>query len=185
MPSGVSTPTPDQRAHAFLCGAVQIGERVEFVNQPFCMYPTQCMLADGELASIVTDNHHVAQQSVRLDAAPQRAFGGDADRVGRDLQGADAKAVEMHLPGSLIGELRLPMCRQLVDDGPGQGALTHIVQRRLIDDVVCVSGAQQVEKVQPALAGPRAEPGEVVVADLRAEPILAGVAGAGHRSRNP
>ena len=36
--------------------------------------------------------------------------------------------------------------------------------------------AQQIEEVQPALARPRAEPGEVVVADLRAEPVLAGVA---------
>src|SRR5512133_1241077 len=136
------------------------------MDQPFCMHPTQRMPADGELASVVTDDHHIAQQSVRLDAAPQRAFGGYADRVGRDLQGADAKAVEMHPPGSLIGELRLPMCRQLVDDRPGQGALTHVVQRRLIDDVVWVPGAQQIEKVQSALTRPRAEPGEVVVADL-------------------
>ena len=30
---------PDQRAHALLRGAVQIGERVEFVDQPFCMHP--------------------------------------------------------------------------------------------------------------------------------------------------
>jgi hypothetical protein len=115
----VSIEPPDQRADAFLRGTVQIGEHVEFVDQPFCMHPTQRMPADGKLASVVTDDHHIAQQSVRLDAAPQRAFGGDAGRVGRDLQGADAKAVEMHPPGSLIGELRLPMCCQLVDDRPG------------------------------------------------------------------
>ena len=46
---------------------MQIGERVEFVDQPFRMHPTQRMLADGELASVVTDNHPIAQQSVRLD----------------------------------------------------------------------------------------------------------------------
>jgi hypothetical protein len=34
------------------------------------MHPAQRMLADGELAGVVTDNHHIAQQSVRLDAAP-------------------------------------------------------------------------------------------------------------------
>ena len=62
-----------------------------------------------------------------------------ADRVGRDLQGADPKAMEMRLPGSLIGELCQLMRRQLADGRPGQGAPTHIVQRRLIDDVVGVS----------------------------------------------
>ena len=72
---------PDQRAHALLRGAVQIGERVEFVHQPFCMHPAQRVLADGELAGVVTDNHHIAQQPMRLDAAPQRPFGGDAGRV--------------------------------------------------------------------------------------------------------
>jgi hypothetical protein len=138
----VSVEPPDQCAHALLRGTVQIGERVEFVDQPFCVNPTQRMSADGELASIVADNHHIAQQPVRLHAAPQRAFGGDAERVGRDLQGADAEAVKVRQPGRLIVEPRLPMCRQMIDDRPGQGALTHIVQRGLIDDVVCVPGAQ-------------------------------------------
>jgi hypothetical protein len=39
------------------------------------------MLADGELAGVVTDNHHIAQQSMRLDAAPQRSFGGRPGRA--------------------------------------------------------------------------------------------------------
>jgi hypothetical protein len=48
-----------------------------------------------------------------------------------------------------------------------------------------VSGAQQIEKVQPALARPRAEPGEVIVTDLGAEPVLAGVTRAGIIHRDP
>jgi hypothetical protein len=35
-----------------------------------------------------------------------------------------------------------------------------------------MTGPQQVEEIQPALRGPRAEPGETVVADLRAEAVL-------------
>jgi hypothetical protein len=50
-----------------------------------------------------------------------------ADRVRRDPQRGDAKAVEMRLPGNLIGEPRLPMDSQLVDDRPGKGASVHIV----------------------------------------------------------
>ena len=62
----------------------------------------------------------------------------------------------MRLPGRLIGEPLLPMCRQLIDDRPGQGTPTHIVECRLIDDVVCEPGPKQIEKVQSALAQPRA-----------------------------
>ena len=42
-----------------------------------------------------------------------------------------------------------------------------------------------VEEVQPALAGPCAEPGEVVVADLRAEAVPAGMARTGVVHRDP
>ena len=40
-------------------------------------------------------------------------------------------------------------------------------------------GAQQIEEIQPALRGARAEPGEPVIADLRAKPVLAGMARTG------
>ena len=129
-------------------------------------YSAERVSTDIELASIIADNHHLAQQPMRLDAAPQRPFGGDTDWIRRDLQRTDAEAVEMRLPGGLIGEPCLSMGGQPMDDGPCQGTATHIVQRCLIDDVVGVSGAQQIEEVQPALARPSAEPGEIVVADL-------------------
>jgi len=85
----------------------------------------------------------------------------------------------MHLPGGLIGEPCLSMGGQLMDDGPGQGTAAHIVQRRFVDDIVGVPGTQQIEEVQTALARPGAEPGEIVVADLRAEAVPASVTRAG------
>jgi hypothetical protein len=48
-----------------------------------------------------------------------------------------------------------------------------------------MAGTQQVEEVQPALARRRAEPGEAVVADLRADTVGALVAGAGVVHRDP
>ena len=75
--------------------------------------------------------------------------------------------------------------RQLADHGSGEGTATHVAQGRIIDHVVGVSGAQQIEEVQPALAGPRAEPGEAVVTDLCAEAILSGVARASIVHRDP
>jgi hypothetical protein len=46
-------------------------------------------------------------------------------------------------------------------------AYRHIGQRRVVDHVVGVSGTQQREEVQSALAAGGAEPGEVVVCASR------------------
>src|SRR5260221_3916252 len=48
--------------------------------------PAQAMLADIELPGVVADDHAVAQETVGLNAAPQRAFGGDQHGVRIDLQ---------------------------------------------------------------------------------------------------
>src|SRR5688572_320471 len=48
-----------------------------------------------------------------------------------------------------------------------------------------MASPQQLEKVQPALAGRRAKPGEVVIADLRAGPVRGLVAGPGVVDRDP
>src|SRR3954468_13039842 len=48
-----------------------------------------------------------------------------------------------------------------------------------------MTGAQEFQEVQPALAGRGAEPGEVVVADLRAGPVRGLVAGPGVIDRDP
>ena len=74
---------------------------------------------------------------------------------------------------------------QRCDHRPGQGALAHVGQRLGIDHVIGVAGAQQIEEVQPALAGRGAEPGEVVVADLRADAVRRFVARAGVIHRDP
>src|SRR5687768_7575655 len=48
-----------------------------------------------------------------------------------------------------------------------------------------MASPQQLEKVQPAFAGRRAKPGEVVIADLRAGPVRGLVAGPGVVDRDP
>ena len=76
----------------------------------------------------------------------------------------------------MIGELPLRVRLQQLDHRPCQGMLAHVLQRRRVDDVVGVAGLQQLEEVQPALAARRAEPGEAVVAELRADAVDAAVA---------
>ena len=61
---------PDQRAHPLLSGTMQVGEGIEPAHQSFCMNPAQRMVSHCELSGIVTQHHGVAQEVVRVDAAP-------------------------------------------------------------------------------------------------------------------
>jgi len=46
-----------------------------------------------------------------------------------------------------------------------------------------MAGAQQIQKVQPALRRPGGEPGEAVIADVRGVFIAPGVAGSVYRPK--
>jgi len=78
-------------------------------------YSAQRVPADVKLPGVIAQNHRVAQKLMRLNAAPQRRFGGNPDRVGRDLQRGEAEPVEMRQPRGLISEPRLWSRRQKGD----------------------------------------------------------------------
>src|SRR5712691_3800631 len=82
---------PDQCAGSALGHALLIGEGVELVNQALGMDPAQAVPADIELTGVVTDNNGVGEKTVRLDAAPQGALGGDQHRIGAHLESADTE----------------------------------------------------------------------------------------------
>ena len=147
--------------------------------------------------------HHRAVHRSREERAWWRQAGIDPIKVarrlwketrGRDHHGQrtaqrqesrDAELVEMRGPGDLGGEDPLGMFGQAGDHRPGQGALSHVGQRRGIDDIIAVAGAQQLEKVVAVLRIRGAEPSEVFIADLRAEAIRGLVASAGVVHRDP
>jgi hypothetical protein len=170
------------------------GERLQLVHQALGMDPTQSMLANVELSGIVTDHDGVADEPVCIYRAPQGAFGGGAHRIGSRSEPMPRKAVsrlgghcrtgkaeplKMARPGFLIGKLALLMRGQSLHQRSGQGMITHVVQRRVVTYIAGVIRPQQVEKVQPALAGSGAESGEGVVADLRADGVGTAVTGTG------
>jgi hypothetical protein len=99
------------------------------------------MAPHHELTRVVADHHRVGQEAVRLDGAPERSFGGDAHRIGADLQIGDTKPLKMAHPGGLVREGVLRMRGQPLNDRPGQGTVTHVGQRLGIDHVVCMAGA--------------------------------------------
>src|ERR1019366_4376607 len=81
--SEVRVEVPDETTNPRLGGAMLVVERIQFMPQPFRVDPTQRVPADVELPGIITQNHGIAQEFVRLNAAPQRTLGGDPDRLAR------------------------------------------------------------------------------------------------------
>ena len=61
----------------------------------------------------------------------------------------------------------------------------HIGVGCVIQCVIGMTGAEQIEAVQPVLRGPRAEPGKPLIADLRTKPVLPGMARAGIINADP
>ena len=61
----------------------------------------------------------------------------------------------------------------------------HVGECRIVDHIVGETGPQRLKKVQPALAARGAEPGEIVIADLRADGVGATMAGTGVVHRDP
>ena len=90
------------------------------MNQAFGMDPAEAMPAHVELAGVVADDHGVGEQAMRLEAAPQSAFGGDQRGIGMDLQGRDAEPVQVGVPRRPIGEDAIGMLAQAGDDGSGE-----------------------------------------------------------------
>ena len=143
------------------------------------------MAAEPELSGVVTDDDGVGEQPMGLDAAPEGAFGGDQHRVWHHLERRDAEPVEMGQPRRPVGEALVGMLGEQPDDRPGERAAAHIGERFGVDHIIPVTGAQQLEEVEPALGAGRPEPGEAVVADVGAEAVLRLVAGAGIVDRDP
>ena len=108
-------------------------------------YSAQGVMADRELAGIITDQHGIRQKAVGLDAAPQRPLGGDQRRVGGHPQRRDAEPVEVPLLGGLIGEVPVGMLGQALEDRAGQVAAAHVGQGLGIDHIIVMAGAQQFE----------------------------------------
>ena len=75
------------------------------------------------------------------------------------------------IQASSSGNRLLSAPRQKSDPRPREAALAHIIECRRVDHIVPVAGPEQRKKVEPAPAIRGHEPGEAMVADLRANAV--------------
>jgi hypothetical protein len=87
------------------------------------MDPAQCVLADGKLSGIIAQHHGIAQEVVRVNAAPNRSFSCDQHRIWGCGQCGEAEPVEMRRPGGLISEDRFRLLGQTGDQGADRARL--------------------------------------------------------------
>ena len=95
---------PNQTSNLLLRGALGIVESVQLVHQPFGVHPAQGVSADVELPGVIAQDHGLAQAPVGVDAASQRALGGEPHWVWRDTQRGQPEPVEMRQPARMIGK---------------------------------------------------------------------------------
>ena len=67
------------------------------------------------------------------------------------MTGAEAEAVQVGLPRRLVGKAPGSGGEQSGDDAVRHAVFDQVGQRRGVDHVVGIAGAQQVEEVQAAL----------------------------------
>ena len=85
----------------------------------------------------------------------------------------------MRLPGGVIGKALVAMFGKTRDQRAGQTTVAQVGKGICIDHVVGMTGAQHGQKIQSAFALGGAEPREMIIADLRADPIARLVARTG------
>jgi hypothetical protein len=153
--------------------------RDQLVHQALGVDPAQGVPADPEPAGVVGDDDGAFEQALLADAPPERALGGELDRVGRHREPGEAERLQVRLPARSIGEAPGRVRGQPVDHRPREAVRAHVREGVVVDDVLVVTGAQDLQEVPPALREAGGEEGEAVVADLRRHPVARPVAGAG------
>ena len=134
----------------------------ELVDQALGVQPAKTMQQDIELAGVVTDDGQVLGHAMVQNTSQQCPFGGSALVA---LCG-DPQMLQMAAPLLLIGEVDLLGIAQSLHHRVGQLLLVHVRQRLLIDPIVAVARAQQLQEVDSALVRGALEPGKRLVADV-------------------
>ncbi len=149
---GVGIEPPDAVPDTFPGLAPVFAEGAQYVNQSLAMNPTQGVIANPELTGAIRADNCALQQAYRRNPVPQGPHAGEAHRVGMGFKFGKPERFKMRHPCIATGKEASFMSGQLLDEYERQVAVAHIIKRRVIDLVALITGAQQFQKVWPALA---------------------------------
>ena len=132
-----------------------------------------------QLPGIVAEDHRPRNVPAFGNGTQVCALGGHPDGVRMRLEQGDVEGLQMYVPGIPVEEVFPWRLAQQPDDPARQLQAPHVLEGDVIECPGVVSGTQVIKEVEPALRCAAPEVGEEVVADQRAEPVPALVAGAG------
>src|SRR5208337_5357278 len=113
-------------------------------------------------------------QAALSEFSEQRPFGGDLSMTLHfDLHGA-----QMHLPSQGVMKEMPAVGVQRIHGRVRQALLAHVAERGLIDPILNVTGTQQVQEIDPALASRGGKPGKIRIANVRRDAVLTSMSGA-------
>jgi len=117
----VGVQPPDAGLDALFGLALPFREGVQLVHQPFRVNPAQGVTADIELAGIVAEDDRLVAKAALHETTPQRAFAGDARRIGMGRARGDREGFQMGRPRFRVGEMP-PLMLMLAARSPAPGA---------------------------------------------------------------
>ena len=123
-----------------------VGERSQFMHQPFRADPTQRMSADVELPGIVTQHDGVAQKFVCLNAAPQSTLGGDPDRLSKTFNALKPNRSRCACQAVWSLNRVSGPAFQTGDRSCWQALVSHVVVSCIVEHVVGVSACSRSRK---------------------------------------
>ena len=143
------------------------------------------MLAELELAGVVAQNDGFVEFSRFDQRAPQCAFGDDGQRGRIHLAPQDAQFVQRRMQAAFTFKILLQMILQQADGDYGQFASSHVVKSRLVEDILAVFAAEQLQEVEARFGVAAGKVGELIIADDGTVAVLAQVTGAGVINMQP
>jgi hypothetical protein len=142
--------------------AMAVIERLQLMNQPFRMNPTQAMREDIELARIIADDDHVCCDMQTGESTQQGTLGGDLEFE----RCADAKRFQVRAPCLLIREDGVGMPAQDIPACRGHPLFFHVCQRVAVNHILGLPGLQNLKAVDPVFRVAGRETGEMLIADM-------------------
>ncbi len=139
------------------------------MDRPFGMNPAESMEKNVELPGIVTEDHQLFRETVIENAAEQRALRSDPDMAILLY----AQLLQVPLPIRLGRKMFVGVFGEPCEQRLRKVLPLYVGERILVNHVIAVPVAQQLQEIDSALASRAFEPCEELIAYMSAVSVLA------------